>query len=122
MPENRSGTVDAMVERLYIGLNPALRRAAGRSVLAHLIDLIGRDIVAADGPPTVEAHYRLRHSSGRGVRRRVETIRFAGQERMVRAGVEDPGWLAAGAWGNQPTVLLAFAVGIDPRDPGERTW
>ena len=43
-------TIDAMVERLYVGLNPALRRAAGRSVLAHLIDLIGRDIVAADGP------------------------------------------------------------------------
>ena len=59
-------TVDAMVERLYVGLNPALRRAAGRSVLAHLIDLIGRDIVAADGPPTVAAHYRLRHSAGSG--------------------------------------------------------
>jgi glyoxylase-like metal-dependent hydrolase (beta-lactamase superfamily II) len=56
-------SVDAMVERLYVGLNPALRRAAGRSVLAHLIDLSGRDIVAADGPPTVEARYRLRHSS-----------------------------------------------------------
>src|SRR6195256_2030298 len=54
-------TIDAMVERLYAGLNPALRRAAGRSVLAHLIDLTGRDIVAADGPATVDAHYRLRH-------------------------------------------------------------
>src|SRR5436189_1732830 len=53
-------TVDAMVERLYVGLNPALRRAAGRSVLAHLIDLTGRDIVTADGPATVEAHFRLR--------------------------------------------------------------
>ena len=41
-----------MVERLYVGLNPTLRRAAGRSVLAHLIDLIGRDIVAGDGPAT----------------------------------------------------------------------
>jgi hypothetical protein len=50
-----------MVERLYVGLNPSLRRAAGRSVLAHLIDLIGRDIVTADGPATVEAHFRLRH-------------------------------------------------------------
>ena len=59
-------TVDSLVERLYVGLNPALRRAAGRSVLAHLIDLIGRDIVAADGPPTVAAHYRLRHSAGSG--------------------------------------------------------
>jgi glyoxylase-like metal-dependent hydrolase (beta-lactamase superfamily II) len=54
-------TVDAMVGRLYVGLNPALRPAAGRSVLAHLIDLIARDIVACDGPASVEAHYRLRH-------------------------------------------------------------
>ena len=54
-------TTDAIVERLYVGLNPGLRRTAGRSVLAHLIDLIGRDIVAADGPPTLDAHYRLRH-------------------------------------------------------------
>src|SRR5579863_6940936 len=59
-------TVDAMVGRLYVGLNPALRRAAGRSVLAHLIDLIGRDIVASDRPASVEAHYRLRHVSRRG--------------------------------------------------------
>src|SRR5437870_10147075 len=59
----RSGceTIDAVVERLYVGLNPALRRAAGRSVLAHLIDLTGREIVAADGPATVDAHYWLRH-------------------------------------------------------------
>jgi glyoxylase-like metal-dependent hydrolase (beta-lactamase superfamily II) len=60
------GTVDAIVERLYVGLNPALCRAAGRSVLAHLIDLIGRDIVAADRPPTVEANYRLRHMARPG--------------------------------------------------------
>ncbi len=59
-------TIDAMVERLYVGLNPALRRAAGRSVLAHLIDLIGRDIVASDRPAGVEAHYRLRHLVRRG--------------------------------------------------------
>jgi len=54
-------TIDAIVERLYVGLNPALRRAAGRSVLAHLIDLIGRDIVASEAPPTVAGRYRLRH-------------------------------------------------------------
>jgi hypothetical protein len=56
-----SETIAQIVERLYLGLNPALRGAAGRSVLAHLVDLIGRDIVAADGPATVEAHFRLRH-------------------------------------------------------------
>src|SRR5438445_88872 len=59
-------TVDAMVERLYVGLNPALRRASWRSVLARPIDLVGRDIVAADGPATVEAHYRLRHMPRQG--------------------------------------------------------
>ncbi|HVB17410.1 MAG TPA: MBL fold metallo-hydrolase [Stellaceae bacterium] len=59
-------TVDSLVERLYVGLNPALRPAAARSVLAHLIDLIARNIVAADGPATVAAHYRLRHGARRG--------------------------------------------------------
>jgi glyoxylase-like metal-dependent hydrolase (beta-lactamase superfamily II) len=53
------GRVDAMVELLYVGLNPNLRRAAGRSVLAHLIDLIGRGSVLCDGAPTVDATYRL---------------------------------------------------------------
>src|SRR5580704_16208677 len=43
------GDVDAMVERLYVGLNPSLKRAAGRSVLAHLVDLIERGIAASDG-------------------------------------------------------------------------
>ena len=54
--------IEEIVERLYVGLAPALRRAAGRSVLAHLLDLIGRDIVAADGPPTADARYRLRRA------------------------------------------------------------
>jgi glyoxylase-like metal-dependent hydrolase (beta-lactamase superfamily II) len=52
--------VDRMVERLYVGLNPNLKRAAGRSVLAHLIDLRGRGIVVCEGTPTTESHYRLR--------------------------------------------------------------
>jgi glyoxylase-like metal-dependent hydrolase (beta-lactamase superfamily II) len=51
--------VDSMVERLYVGLNPNLRRAAGRSVLAHLVDLAGRGIAASDGAFTVDATYRL---------------------------------------------------------------
>jgi glyoxylase-like metal-dependent hydrolase (beta-lactamase superfamily II) len=58
-------TADKIVERLYAGLNPALRGAAARSVLAHLIDLIDRDIVAADRPATVAAHFRLRHNPRR---------------------------------------------------------
>jgi glyoxylase-like metal-dependent hydrolase (beta-lactamase superfamily II) len=51
--------IDAIVERLYIGLQPGLRRAAGRSVQAHLIDLVGRGIVECDGPPTADTRYRL---------------------------------------------------------------
>src|SRR5438045_1332806 len=54
-------TTDKIVERLYAGLNPALPGAAARSGLAHLIDLIGRDIVTAEGPVTVAAHFKLRH-------------------------------------------------------------
>jgi glyoxylase-like metal-dependent hydrolase (beta-lactamase superfamily II) len=50
--------IDAIVDRLYAGLQPALRRAAGRSVHAHLIDLVGRGIVASDGPPALDARYR----------------------------------------------------------------
>jgi glyoxylase-like metal-dependent hydrolase (beta-lactamase superfamily II) len=53
------GRIDAIVERLYVGLQPGLRRAAGRSVHAHLIDLAGRAMVESDGPPTLEANYRL---------------------------------------------------------------
>ena len=54
------GHIDAMVERLYVGLNPNLRRAAGRSVLAHLIDLIDRGVAISDANATVDATYRLR--------------------------------------------------------------
>jgi glyoxylase-like metal-dependent hydrolase (beta-lactamase superfamily II) len=53
------GQIDAMVERLYLGLDPSLRRAAGRSVLAHLLDLIARGAVACDGPPSVESRFKL---------------------------------------------------------------
>jgi len=51
--------IDTIVERLYVGLEPGLRRAAGRSVHAHLIDLVGRGIVTSDGSPTIDARYRL---------------------------------------------------------------
>jgi glyoxylase-like metal-dependent hydrolase (beta-lactamase superfamily II) len=56
------GRIDAIVERLYTGLQPGLRRAAGRSVHAHLIDLAGRGIVESDGPPASDLHYRLTRS------------------------------------------------------------
>jgi len=53
------GRIDAIVERLYTGLQPGLRRAAGRSVQAHLIDLVGRGIVESDGPPSIDTSYRV---------------------------------------------------------------
>jgi glyoxylase-like metal-dependent hydrolase (beta-lactamase superfamily II) len=55
------GDIDGIIARLYKGLDPRLRRAAGRSVEAHLLDLIGRGIVAVDEPPTLAAVYRLAH-------------------------------------------------------------
>lgn len=40
------GVIPAMVERMYVGLDPRLHGAAGRSVLAHLHDLRNRGVVA----------------------------------------------------------------------------
>jgi hypothetical protein len=54
--------IEAIVERPYTGLQPGLLRAAGRSVHAHLIDLVGRGIVESDGPPGLDAHYRIAHN------------------------------------------------------------
>jgi glyoxylase-like metal-dependent hydrolase (beta-lactamase superfamily II) len=53
-----SERIDSIVDKLYVGLQPGLRRAAGRSVHAHLIDLAGRGIVESEGPPTIDAIYR----------------------------------------------------------------
>jgi glyoxylase-like metal-dependent hydrolase (beta-lactamase superfamily II) len=41
-------TIPALVARIYVGLNPALTRAAGLSTLAHLEDLRERGMVAAE--------------------------------------------------------------------------
>lgn len=43
------GAVPAMVSRMYAGLDARLHGAAGRSVLAHLIDLQGRGLVRQEG-------------------------------------------------------------------------
>jgi glyoxylase-like metal-dependent hydrolase (beta-lactamase superfamily II) len=53
------GRIEAIVERIYVGLQPGLRRAAGRSVHAHLLNLVGRGIAESEGPPTIDASYRL---------------------------------------------------------------
>ncbi len=50
-------SVPGLVASIYRDLAPSLRGAAGLSVLAHLIDLVERGLVASDGPPTLKANY-----------------------------------------------------------------
>lgn len=52
-------TIPAIVRALYSGVPQTLHPAAGRSVLAHLIDLVGRELVATDGEPRIDGDYRL---------------------------------------------------------------
>jgi glyoxylase-like metal-dependent hydrolase (beta-lactamase superfamily II) len=58
----RSGQTDIaeMVKVLYAGVREELHKPAGRSVLAHLIKLVGDGVVATDGDarPTLKAVYR----------------------------------------------------------------
>lgn len=51
-------TIPAIVRAIYPGLAPALVGAAGLSVLAHLEDLVGRGLIATDGPPRLDGEYR----------------------------------------------------------------
>jgi glyoxylase-like metal-dependent hydrolase (beta-lactamase superfamily II) len=43
------GHIPAMVETMYVGTDPRLYPAAGRSVLAHLRDLAARGLVRQEG-------------------------------------------------------------------------
>ena len=52
-------TVPGLVRRLYAGLDPRLRGAAGRSVLAHLIHLADTGRAASDAPPGDSRAWRL---------------------------------------------------------------
>jgi glyoxylase-like metal-dependent hydrolase (beta-lactamase superfamily II) len=49
--------IPAIVERLYGGLDAALKGAAALSVLAHLEHLISRELVAAEGAEKLDAFY-----------------------------------------------------------------
>ncbi len=51
-------TVPAMVARMYKDVPAILHPAAGRSVLAHLIQFVADGRVQSDGPPTVEARFK----------------------------------------------------------------
>ena len=52
-------TINEMVPRLYVGIDPRLHGAAARSMLAHLIHMTRSGVVATDAAPTREAVYRL---------------------------------------------------------------
>jgi glyoxylase-like metal-dependent hydrolase (beta-lactamase superfamily II) len=52
--------IPEIVAAIYVGLAPNLHRAAGRSVWAHLLELVGSGEVATEGPATLESEYRLR--------------------------------------------------------------
>jgi glyoxylase-like metal-dependent hydrolase (beta-lactamase superfamily II) len=60
--EAGAGRIEAIVDKLYVGLQPGLRRAAARSVHAHLLDLAERGIVDSDGAPTIDTSYRATRS------------------------------------------------------------
>ncbi|SRR5579875_386776 len=53
-------TIPEIVGNVYVGLDPRLVAAAGRSVLAHLVELIERGAVESDGPPGLLSRFRLR--------------------------------------------------------------
>jgi glyoxylase-like metal-dependent hydrolase (beta-lactamase superfamily II) len=46
-----------LVDALYLGLNPALRPAAARSVFAHLIELVDLGLVKTDGAARLDGLY-----------------------------------------------------------------
>jgi len=51
--------ISTLVRAIYIGLDPRLSGAAALSVLAHLEDLVARNIVMTDGAPAISGTYRL---------------------------------------------------------------
>ena len=48
-----------MVAVMYADVHPMLHPAAARSVLAHILHMLERDIVACDEMPGLLASYRL---------------------------------------------------------------
>jgi glyoxylase-like metal-dependent hydrolase (beta-lactamase superfamily II) len=52
-------TIPQLVERIYAGLDPSLRAAAGMSVLAHLRKLMEEGGVVAADEPDLSTHYAL---------------------------------------------------------------
>lgn len=51
-------TIPALVATVYQGLNPALVKAAGMNVFAHLEDLVARGLAQTEGAPRLDGLYR----------------------------------------------------------------
>jgi glyoxylase-like metal-dependent hydrolase (beta-lactamase superfamily II) len=51
--------IPTIVRASYIGIDQRLLPAAGRSVFAHLEDLVARKVVATEGEPSIDGTYRL---------------------------------------------------------------
>ena len=58
--ETAPDTAEGLARRIYITTPPALLAAASRNVLAHLIDLSERNLIAADGPPSLSTRFAAR--------------------------------------------------------------
>jgi glyoxylase-like metal-dependent hydrolase (beta-lactamase superfamily II) len=52
-------TIPEIVERIYVGLDPRLKPAAGHSVLAHLLQMMKEHRVIADGEPALSGRFHL---------------------------------------------------------------
>lgn len=53
-------TIAEIVKSIYRDTDPRLHGAAGLSVLAHIEDLIGRNVVAVEGDPAIDSVYRVK--------------------------------------------------------------
>jgi glyoxylase-like metal-dependent hydrolase (beta-lactamase superfamily II) len=56
--KEQASDIPTLVEKLYVGLAPQLKGAAGLSVFAHLEDLVTRGIVTTDQAPALDSIYR----------------------------------------------------------------
>jgi glyoxylase-like metal-dependent hydrolase (beta-lactamase superfamily II) len=53
------GSIPDIVSRIYVGLDPRLKPAAGLTVLAHLIQMTREGRVIAEGEPSLDARFCL---------------------------------------------------------------
>jgi glyoxylase-like metal-dependent hydrolase (beta-lactamase superfamily II) len=56
---NGVSSIPEMVMRIYVGLDPSLRTAAGLSVFAHLLQMTKEGRVIARGEPQLGAHFEV---------------------------------------------------------------